>query len=119
MVKWAKPTLLLLLLSSSLSTGVTTSSTGSGSGGSTTTRADVQEEILDILALERLSTVLDLRFHRICGRIANLGEDRSPDGLNLGDAGSLDQGLELVGLRGISSASVQWDEARLWECDIR
>lgn len=27
-----------------------------------------------------------------------LGEQRGPDGLDIGDTGSLDQGLELVGL---------------------
>lgn len=30
--------------------------------------------------------------------LSYLGEQRGPDGLNVGNVGSLDQGLELVGL---------------------
>jgi hypothetical protein len=63
-----------------------TTSGGTGSGGSTsdsrgsTSGADVQEHVLDVLALK------------------GLGEERSPDRLNVGDTGSLDDGVELVGL---------------------
>jgi len=77
--------LLLLLLLGGLwgvlggsgTTGSTTSS--SWGGGSATTGSNVQEQLLDILALE------------------GLGEERSPDGLNVGDLGSGDERLELVG----------------------
>ena len=74
-------TLLLLLLSGGGVSG-TTSSRGSatGGGGGTTTRADVQEQVLDVLALE------------------GLGEESGPDGLNLRDVGGGDERLELLGL---------------------
>ena len=74
-------TLLGLLLSGGVSGGSGTASgstTSSGGGGAT--RADVKEEVLDVLALE------------------GLGEERGPDGLNLGNLGGGDQSLELVGL---------------------
>jgi hypothetical protein len=52
-------TLLLLLLSWRIGTasGGTTSTTGGSCWGSTATRADVQEQILDILALESLPNI--------------------------------------------------------------
>lgn len=75
-------TLLLLLLS-----GRSITSTASSGGGTTSssrssraTRTNVQEEILDILALERLR------------------EEGSPDGLDIGDTSGLDQAVKLVGL---------------------
>lgn len=76
--------LTLLLSSLRRSLGGTTSSGGRGttSGGSgTTSGSDVQEQLLDVLALE------------------GLGEERGPDGLDVGDFGGGDEGLELVGLR--------------------
>ena len=77
----AKKLTLLLLLSGGLLGGASSgSSTTSGGGGGTATGADVQEELLDVLALE------------------GLGEDGGPDGLDLGDLGGGDEGLELVGL---------------------
>lgn len=74
-------TLLSLLLSRGVSGGSgTASGSTTSSGGGGTTRADVKEEVLDVLALE------------------GLGEERGPDGLNLGNLGGSDQSLELVGL---------------------
>jgi len=74
-------TLLGLLLSGRVSGGSSTTSGGTtSSGGGSTTRADVQEEVLDVLALE------------------GLGEERGPDGLDLRDLGGGDERLELVGL---------------------
>jgi hypothetical protein len=44
---------------------------------------------------------------RMLWQISYLGEQRCPDGLDIDDLGSLDQGVELVGLgRNISLASV-------------
>lgn len=71
-------TLLLLLLSSSLSGGLSGTTGGGGSGR--TSRADVSQELLDVLTLE------------------GLGEDGSPDGLNFLDLGGTEESLELVGL---------------------
>jgi hypothetical protein len=75
--------LLLFFLLLSGSSSVTTSgggSTASGSGSGSTSRADVGQEVLDVLALK------------------SLGEDGSPDGLNFLDLGSSQESLELVGL---------------------
>jgi hypothetical protein len=73
-------TLLLLLLSGRGVSGTSSGGSATGGGGGTTTRADVQEQVLDVLALE------------------GLGEESGPDGLNLGDLGGGDERLELVGL---------------------
>lgn len=74
-------TLLGLLLSGGVSgSSGTASGSTTSSGGGGTTRADVKEEVLDVLALE------------------GLGEERGPDGLNLRNLGGGDQSLELVGL---------------------
>lgn len=62
--------LFLLLLSSSLATSGST--TGGGGSGGTTTRADVGQEVLDILSIE------------------GLGEELGPDRLNIRDVGGLD-----------------------------
>lgn len=78
-------TLLLLLLSSSLSGGLSGTTGGGGSGG--TSRANVGQELLDVLALE------------------SLGEDGSPDGLNFLDLGGTEEGLELVGLYNENSSA--------------
>jgi len=76
--------LLLLLLGSGLGTtgsGTTSGSgTGTSGGGGTTTSSDVGEHGLDVLALE------------------GLGEEGSPDGLDLDRSGGGDGG-DLVGLR--------------------
>ena len=78
---------LTLLLLSLLLGSLLSSSTASGSGttssrsGSTTARADVQEQVLDVLALK------------------SLGEESGPDGLDVGNLGGRDQGVDLVGLR--------------------
>lgn len=101
-------TLSLLLLSGSgvtSSGGTGTTSSSASSGGSTATGADVQEQVLDILALESLSNVSET-----CNpgtrsiAAAHLGEQGCPDGLNLLDLCGLDQGLELVGLRRLAIA---------------
>jgi len=78
----ARLTLLLLSLLRRLSSGVAarSSTTRSRRGGRTTTGADVHEQVLDVLALE------------------GLGEELGPDGLDVGDFGGGDEGLELVGL---------------------
>jgi hypothetical protein len=74
---------LLLLGSSGLGGTAGSSSTASGRGsGGSASGTDVQQEVLDILALE------------------GLGEEREPDGLDVGDLGSGDDGGELVGLFG-------------------
>jgi len=73
-------TLLLLLLSGRGVSGTSSGGSATGGGGGTTTRADVQEQVLDVLALK------------------GLGEESGPDGLNLGDLGGGDERLELVGL---------------------
>jgi hypothetical protein len=77
--------LLLLLLSSwgISGSGVTTGggTTSSSSGGGTTT-TDVQEHVLEVLAIE------------------GLGEECAPDGLDIRDLGGSDEGLELVRLQG-------------------
>jgi hypothetical protein len=70
---------LLLSGSGSVTTG-SGGSTASGSGSGSTSRADVGQEVLDVLALK------------------SLGEDGSPDGLNFLDLGSSQESLELVGL---------------------
>lgn len=110
--------LLLGLLSSS---GTTGGSATSGRGGGTTTRADVRQEVLDILALEslyipnhgqhpcfrlvsdgyRISRWVDPSSDVCCQMTEKpyLGEQRGPDGLDF-DTGGLDQGLQLVGLEG-------------------
>jgi len=81
-------TLFLLLLSSRGSritarSGSSTARSRRGcSSGGRRAGAGVQEHVLDILALE-------------C-----LGEERGPDGLDVGNLRRGDQGLELVGLRG-------------------
>ena len=41
---------------------------------------------------------LDSGFEGVEASRSYLGEDGGPDGLDVGDVGSLDQGLELVGL---------------------
>lgn len=76
-------TLLLgLLLRRLRSRSVTASgsTTSSRSRGRTAARSNVQKQILDILALE------------------GLREELRPDGLDFGDFGGRDEGLELVGL---------------------
>ena len=78
-------TLLLLLLSRRIASGITTSGrsgTTSSCWGGTTTGADVQEELLDVLALE------------------GFGEEGGPDWLDVGDFCGGDEGLEFVGLDG-------------------
>lgn len=110
---------LLLLLNSGLGGSTTSSSGATGSGGSgTTSGSDVYEQILDVLALQSLcnrkkvSSAIEhvfwsrsrnfmTQFHRggessmLSGPY--LGEDGSPDGLNLDLSGG-DESLELVGL---------------------
>jgi hypothetical protein len=88
-------TLLLLLLSSRgglLGRTASRSTTSSRSGSSgTTAGADVQEQVLDVLALE------------------GLGEEGAPDGLDFRDLGGGDEGVELVGLNsGISGRFGGW-----------
>jgi len=75
-------TLLLLLLGSLLSGTTSSRSTASSSRGSsgTTTGTDVQEQVLDVLALE------------------SLGEEGGPDRLDVGDLGGGDQRIDLVSL---------------------
>lgn len=76
-------TLFLLGLLGRVSSSVAasgSSTTRSRSRGRTTAGSNVQEQLLDVLALE------------------GLGEDGGPDGLDLGDLGGGDEGLELVGL---------------------
>jgi hypothetical protein len=74
---------LLLLGSSGLGGTAGSSSTASGRGsGGSASGTDVQQEVLDILTLE------------------GLGEEREPDGLDVGDLGGGDDGGELVGLFG-------------------
>lgn len=109
-------TLNLLLLSRGIS-GTTGggSTTGSG-GGSSATRANVDEQVLDVLALQSLFCYIVSQMVLLCRNVrahafgdlcaargglfrkSYLGEDGSPDGLDLSEASSLDQGLELVGL---------------------
>jgi hypothetical protein len=72
--------LLLLLLSCRRSISASCSTTGGWGSGGTASRADVQEQVLDILALE------------------SLGEELAPDGLDVRDFGSVDERFELVGL---------------------
>jgi hypothetical protein len=119
---WREPVVgrqrtLLLLLNLGLLGGATsgsgTTSTGSSGG---TTGADVGEQVLDVLALKSLfngiQSVIVVRhatewwcscvavFDFVGGRKASyLGEQGSPDGLNLLDLRGLDQGLKLVGLQ--------------------
>lgn len=72
--------LLLLLLGGC---GITTSGRGSSaasSRGSTASRANVHEQVLDVLALE------------------GLGEQSGPDGLDVGNTCGGDERLELLGL---------------------
>ena len=70
-------------------------------GLSGATGANVQQKLLDVLALKRLFARQNYR--RIPNpsllRAAYLGEQRRPDGLDIGDLGGGDQSLELVGLR--------------------
>lgn len=74
-------TLLLLLLSSwGVTSGGGSTTSSSWGSSSSATRADVGEQVLDVLALE------------------GLGEDAGPDWLDALNTGSGDQGLELVGL---------------------
>lgn len=55
---------LLLLSGSGVARGVTASSgSTAGSGGSTATGADVQEQVLDILALKSLQIISETRSH--------------------------------------------------------
>lgn len=83
-------TLLLLLLSSSLGGGLSGTTSAGGGGGAA--RANVGQELLDVLALE------------------SLGEDGSPDGLDFLDLSGTEEGLELVGLyKENSSAGVRLD----------
>jgi len=100
-------TLLLLLSGSSLVSSTTSSGSTTGGGGSTATGTDVHEKVLDILALESLYTIIPSENRspgneraRVAGIIGGsyLGEDGSPDGLNILDLSGLDEGLELVGL---------------------
>lgn len=99
--------LLLLFLSSS---GTSTSSTAnSGRGGSTTTRADVQEEIFDVLALESLRVVSHIVrgiFELLLDErdLVYLGEERSPDWFEVSDSCGLYQSAYFVGLRSVSEA---------------
>jgi hypothetical protein len=95
-----KRTLNLLLLSGRVSgTGVGGASGATSGGGGTTTGTDVQEQVLNILALKSLSDIRNyvLVFRSLAG--AHLGEKGGPDGLDILDLCGLDQGLELVGLR--------------------
>ena len=73
---------LLLLLLLGRGGGIATGGGTARGGGSgrAAAGADVRQQVLDVLALE------------------GLGEQRRPDGLDVGDLGGLDQGLELVGL---------------------
>ena len=101
-------TLSLLLLSGSSVTGVTTGGTASGSTssrGSTTAGADVQEQVLDILALKSLSSVRNYSPCRPSIANAHLGEQGRPDGLDLLDLCGLDEGLKLVGLFKLANVS--------------
>lgn len=95
---------LLLLSGSSLAGGVTAGSGSTGSGGSAATGADVQEQVLDILALESLKTYQKPIPYLRSVANAHLGEKSCPDGLNLLDLCGLDQGLELVGLGELAPA---------------
>lgn len=97
---------LLLLSGGSVASGVTAGSgSTTSSGGSTTTGADVQEQVLDILALESLeSCIRNPSPHLPSIANAHLGEKGGPDGLNLLDLCGLDQRLELVGLQELALA---------------
>jgi hypothetical protein len=102
--------LLLLLLFLLGSLGVTTSggtTSGRASSGSTTAGANVRQKVLHVLALKSLlenhvSIIQHRLFPNFLDRLpfekSYLGEQRGPDGLDLGELSSLDQGLELVGL---------------------
>jgi len=95
-------TLLGLLLSGRVSGGSgTTGGSTTSSGGSSTTRANVQEEVLDVLALE------------------GLGEERGPDGLNLRNLGGGDERLELVGLFAKCVSEVNYAMLEESWCDHR
>ena len=101
---------LSLLLRSGLSVSAASSGTTSGSassGGSTAAGADVQEQVLDILALKSLSSVRNYSPCRPSIANAHLGEQGGPDGLNVLDLCGLDQALELVGLRELATAHTQ------------
>jgi hypothetical protein len=109
-------TFFLLLLSSSLGgSGSTGSSTANGSGGSSTAGADVGQEVLDVLALKSLKKEKSQRkrlsrsraqifvplSHKIVAKrwcSIYLGEEGSPDGLNIDELSSTEEGLDLVGL---------------------
>lgn len=108
------PHTLNLLLSLGLLSGTTSGSGASGSGGSGgTTGADVGKEVLHILALKslfsqkRLQSVYRVRVSQDIVSVIELsssvvssylGEEGSPDRLDILDLGSLDDGLDLVGL---------------------
>jgi hypothetical protein len=108
-------TFFLLLLSSSLGgSGSTGSSTANGSGGSSTAGADVGQEVLDVLALKSLKKESQCKrlsrsraqifvplSHKIVAKrwcSIYLGEEGSPDGLNIDELSSTEEGLDLVGL---------------------
>jgi hypothetical protein len=87
--------LLLLLLSCRRGISASCSTTGGWGSGGTASRADVQEQVLDILALE------------------SLGEELAPDRLDVGDFGSIDEGFELVGL-GVANVLVSLRLIKVW-----
>ena len=99
---------LSLLLRSGLSVSAASSGTTSGSassGGSTAAGADVQEQVLDILALKSLFTYQFRVRNSSVFVYAHLGEQGRPDGLDLLDLCGLDEGLKLVGLFKLANVS--------------
>lgn len=91
-------TLLLLLSGCLLSGGTASSGCATSSRGGTTSGTNVQEQVLDVLALESLFHYqFSGPWYELSGN-AHLGEQRSPDGLNTLNLGSADESLELVGL---------------------
>jgi hypothetical protein len=96
--------LLLLLFLLLLSCGRSIGSTASGGGSTTGSRgssaaawANVQEQVLDILALKSLSHTSETVPWRWIVVSAHLGEKGSPDGLDVLDLCGSDERLELVG----------------------
>lgn len=90
--------LLLLLLSGGLGTASSRSAAG-GSGCGTSARANVQEQVLDVLALKSLSKYIRNPVVKAIGIFnAHLGEKGSPYRLNTVNLCGTDQSLELVGL---------------------